>query len=65
EIDRQKLFDMYGKIESAQVKNIIALPESVRKTINQMSLDKQLTPEDIAEAIETLQRMAIRMKDER
>lgn len=58
EMDRQKLFDMYGKIESEQVKNIIALPESVRKTINQMSFYNKLSRQDVEEAIEALQRIA-------
>lgn len=65
EVDRQKLFDMYEKIDSDQVKNIIALPASIRKTINQMSIDKKLSEEDIKEAIKVLQRIADDMENER
>lgn len=62
-IDRQELFDMYGRIESEQVKDIIALPSSIRKTLNQMSKDKSISDEDIGEAIKVLQRMADELKE--
>ncbi|MEG1927731.1 MAG: hypothetical protein RR090_03790, partial [Niameybacter sp.] len=58
DIDRQELFDMYGRIESERVKDIIALPSSIRKTLNQMSKDKSLSNNEIDEAIQALNEMA-------
>lgn len=65
DIDKQELFDMYGRIESEQVPNIIALPSSIRKTLNQISKDKSLSNEEIDEAIQALQEMAEHLAKEK
>ena len=65
DIDKQELFDMYGRIESEQVPNIIALPSSIRKTLNQISKDKSLSNEEIDEAIQALREMAEHLAKEK
>lgn len=65
DIDKQELFDMYGRIESEQVPNIIALPSSIRKTLNQISKDKTLSNDEIDEAIQALQEMAEHLAKEK
>lgn len=65
DIDKQELFDMYGRIESEQVPNIIALPSSIRKTLNQISKDKTLSNDEIDEAIQALHEMAEHLAKEK
>ncbi|MDF2612812.1 MAG: helix-turn-helix protein [Clostridia bacterium] len=50
-VERAVLFDLYNRVETTKLDQILADP-SLRKILNQMSTDKKLSSEDLA-SIET------------